>query len=92
MISASHLRCLIVLVLDARPWVQGDKVKLKGSPDWDSILVNAPVIKNQEIPEDSFVGVIHNIGHWGQDTTMISLNIFAVVIFYTRSVCSSGRR
>lgn len=77
------LTILAVLALDARPWVQGNKANK--DTDWDTILVKTPVIKNEEIPEDSIIGVIHNMGYWGQEgSAMISLNLFAVVILCSR--------
>ena len=72
-----------VAVLDARPWVVNPKQGGDKDIDWDSILMSANLIKNQEVPLNSIAGVIHNIGQWGQDSARVSLNIFAVVVFYT---------
>ena len=72
-------------MVDARPWIQGKR--RKEELDWDTILPLAPILKNTEIPEDSIVGVIHNIGFWGKEenNNFVSFNLFGIVLF-----CSPG--
>ena len=73
---------LTVLVLDVRAWISG--ARSKEELDWDRILPQAPILKNQEIPLGSMVGVVHNIGHWGVTNNWnVSLNIFAVILLAT---------
>ena len=71
-----------VLVFDVRKWFTGKEES--EFLDWDAILAKAPVIRNMEIPVDSLVGVIHNIGYWGKPgDTVVNLNMFAVILLMT---------
>lgn len=68
-----------VLVVDVRAWIQGRRRNEK--LDWEEVLAKAPLLKKKEIPQDSLVGVVHNMGHWGDELPAVNLNLYAVILF-----------
>ncbi|GJF01036.1 hypothetical protein PsYK624_173420 [Phanerochaete sordida] len=72
-----------ITVFDLREWYQGDKVDEK--PLFGQILAKAPLLVDEEIPVESFVGVLYTAGYWMRDKELnLNLNILGVVLFMSR--------
>ena len=82
---------LAVLIVDARAWIQGKRHR--DDLDWQDILVRAPLMKKQEVPDEALVGVVHNIGYWmGSDGPMVNLNLYAVIVFMSKVPTQASRK
>ena len=75
---------LSVTVFDLREWYQGDKMDEK--PVFSKILATAPLLVDEEIPTESFVGVLYTAGFWVRDKgeVNLNLNILGIVLLLSR--------
>ena len=81
--AASLTLLSLVTVFDLREWYQGDKIEEKLL--FGQILAKAPLLVDEEMPTESFVGVLYTAGYWMREKELnLNLNILGVVLLLSR--------